>query len=97
MDCIRIWNSVACSHIFTFCMAGTLRLLFCTLAKSKPIDSKKIWLLAVTTIITFTLTLIPLRELFLTRTTTPTTIMESSLTERIWLAQQAWTYAKENP
>lgn len=77
---------------------GLFAFFFVLLLKSKPIDSKKIWLLAATTIITFTLTLTPLRELFLSRTTTPTTITEeSSLTERIWLAQQAWTYAKENP
>lgn len=43
-------------------------------------------------------TLIPLRELFISRTTAPTTATEEfSLVGRVWLSQQALAYTKERP
>ena len=50
------------------------------------------------TLLAFTLTLIPLRELFLSRTTAPATATEEfSLVGRLWLSQQALSYVKEKP
>lgn len=66
------------------------------LMKSNFFESKKLWAIIVVIVLAFTLTLIPLRELFLSRASTPTTATEeSSLTERVWLSQQALTYATE--
>ncbi len=68
------------------------------LLKSKSLNEKKIWLMLSVSILAFTLTLIPLRELFLSRTITPATATEEfSLVGRLWLSQQALSYAKEKP
>ncbi|MBK7317848.1 O-antigen ligase family protein [Candidatus Villigracilis affinis] len=68
------------------------------LLKSKLLDRKKIWFAISLSLIVFASVMIPLRELFLSRTTSPTTNIEkSSLVGRTWLNQQALSYAKEKP
>ncbi len=61
-------------------------------------ERKKIVLIFSITAAMALLTLIPLRQLFISRTTAPTTSTEQfSLVGRVWLAQQALEYAKERP
>jgi O-antigen ligase len=66
--------------------------------KSKYLDRKSVAILCITIILALGTTLIPLRNLFLNRTTAPSTNIEGfSLVGRIWLAQQAIAYIKEKP
>ncbi len=61
-------------------------------------EHKKILLICSIMVSVTLLTLIPLRQLFISRTTVPTTPTEEfSLVGRIWLSQQALEYAKERP
>jgi O-antigen ligase len=87
--------------VVTFSRSAWLGLavfFFVLLLKSRFFDAKKIWLGLSVTVIAFALTVMPLRGLFLGRTTTPTTVTEQfSLTGRVWLSQQALIYAKEKP
>jgi O-antigen ligase len=85
----------------TFSRSAWLGLIvfLCTLlAKSKSLNNKRIWLVVAVTASVFVLTLMPFHSLFQSRVTSPTTAIErDSLTERVWLSQQALTYAKEKP
>ena len=66
--------------------------------KSKFFNQKYVVTAFIVTTIAFGFTLIPLRELFINRTTTPTTITEEfSLTGRLWLAEQTIALIKEHP
>jgi hypothetical protein len=67
------------------------------LLKLKFLDRKKIWLILFTSLITMILTLLPLQELLISRTTFATATEEFSLTGRVWLSQQALSYAREKP
>jgi O-antigen ligase len=61
-------------------------------------ERKKIVLIFSITAVVALLALIPLRQLFISRTTAPTTPTEEfSLVGRIWLSQQALAYAEERP
>jgi O-antigen ligase len=61
-------------------------------------EHKKIVLIFSITAVAALLALIPLRQLFISRTTAPTTPTEEfSLVGRIWLSGQALIYAKERP
>jgi O-antigen ligase len=66
--------------------------------KSKFFNLKYVVTAFIVTIIAFGFTLFPLRELFINRTTTPTTTTEEfSLTGRLWLTEQAIALIKEHP
>ena len=66
--------------------------------RSKFFNPKKTAIIFFTTIAAIGLTLFPLRELFTSRITTPTTTTEEfSLTGRVWLTEQAITVIKEHP
>jgi O-antigen ligase len=66
--------------------------------KSRSLNIKKLWFVFSVTIITFVSTMFPLKELFLSRTTIPTSGTEDfSLVGRMWLAQQAFEFIKEKP
>lgn len=90
-----------CLLILTFSRAawlGFVVFLFVLLLKSKYLERNKIWLLLFVVAMTAALTLFPLRDLFISRTSVPTTATEEfSLTGRVWLAEQALTYMKERP
>jgi O-antigen ligase len=77
---------------------ATAIFLFTLVYKSKYLNQKYIVTIFIITTIIFGLTLFPLRELFINRTTAPTTATEEfSLTGRAWLAEQAITVIKEHP
>jgi O-antigen ligase len=77
---------------------ATAAFLTVLIYKSKFFNKKYAITVFSITIIAFGLTLIPLRELVINRTTTPTTIAEEfSLTGRLWLSEQAVSLIKEHP
>ena len=66
--------------------------------KSKIFSRKKAAIVFFTAITAFVLTLIPLHDLFISRTTAPTTTTEEfSLTGRLWLTEQSIALIKEHP
>jgi O-antigen ligase len=72
--------------------------LIALIYKSKFFNKKYLITTFVVTIIVFGLTLLPLRELFINRTSAPTTTAEEfSLTGRVWLMEQAIAFIKESP
>jgi len=77
---------------------ATAIFLLILIYKSKILSLQKISVMFFIAISAFGLTLIPLRELFITRTTIPTTTTEEvSLEGRIWLTEQAMILIKESP
>ncbi|HMV97484.1 MAG TPA: O-antigen ligase family protein [Anaerolineales bacterium] len=68
------------------------------LLKAKFLEKKKLWAILALLALAFAAVMFPLRELFLSRTTAPTSNTEKfSLVGRAWLSQQAWSYIKEKP
>ena len=86
---------------FTFSRSAwiaTAVFLLVLICKSKFFNQKKVFIAFIFTIISFGLTLYPLRQLFINRTTSPTTATEKfSLTGRVWLSEQAATLIREHP
>ncbi len=77
---------------------GLFTFLLIIFLKAKLLNRKRMWLALSIIVFSFAITLIPLRELFLSRTAPPTsTTEEFSLTGRVWLAQRASEYIKEKP
>ncbi len=91
----------ACLLALTFSRSAWIAVLIFLLSliyKSKFFGAKKIAFVFITIIIFFASTLIPLRELFIVRTINPTTLTEeASLSERLWLTEQAIALIKEHP
>ena len=78
-------------------MAGVIFILT-LIYRSKFFNKKYAVAALIMTMLVFGLTLYPLRELFINRTTLPTTTAEEfSLTGRIWLTEQAILVVKEHP
>jgi len=66
--------------------------------KSKFLDRKKVVTVALVAGIAFCLTLLPLRDLFISRTTgLNSTTEEFSITARLWLTKQSFALIKEHP
>ncbi|MFN8413874.1 MAG: O-antigen ligase family protein [Anaerolineales bacterium] len=77
---------------------GLIIFISVLLLKHKNLETKKVRLIFLLIALTTLLTLIPLRNLAFSRTVAPASPTEDfSITGRIWLAQQAWTYIKEKP
>lgn len=101
------WLTASLLVISTFLLAiafsrsawlGVIIFFLVIFLKSKFFSIKKLWGIFFILIITFTLTLFPLKELFLSRTTAPVTEIEkNSLVGRIWFIEQALEQIKEHP
>lgn len=75
-------------------LGGFLAILF---FKSKFLGTKKVLIAISVIIIAFAVTLIPLRQLFASRTPESSSTESLAVTGRIWLAEKAITFTRERP
>jgi O-antigen ligase len=90
----------ACTLAMSFSRSAWLgagAFLFILLVKSKFFETKKIFIAVAVIAFAFVATLVPLRSLFLSRTSTATPSESFAVVGRTWLIQKALTYTRERP
>ena len=96
--CLAMASSLIALTFSRSAWLGLIVFFLIILLKTKFLNTRRIWLAFLIVLTVIVLTLFPLNQLFLSRTTAFTNSTEKfSLNGRVWLAQQALDYIKEKP